>query len=345
MAARASLARSSAVGGAMSHAGQARAEGPVDADIVILSWNRTDDLLAAIASALEQIGIARRILIVDQGSSPEHLSRLERFIGAEPDIVLRKLGRNVGVAAGRNLAVAMGAGRHIVALDSDAIFADAGATARAVECLDADDRLGAIGFRIENYFTGENDALSWDYPGHRPDERFLTTRFIGAGHGIRRAAFEAAGGYDERLFFCQEELDLSYRMLNLGYRIEYFPAAKVRHKVSPDHRVAWERGRYFFTVRNALYTSYKFGVPLPRLAVGAAAFLARGAFNGVSGSALRGIGAAIKMCATYARSPEDKSLCRLSSDTRRYIDACEPWRQDRIVTKILRQFNRLPNRA
>ncbi len=87
----------------------------------------------------------------------------------------------------------MGTGRHVVALDSDAIFADAGAVARAVECLDADERLGAIGFRIENYFTGENDELSWDYPGHRPEERFLTTRFIGAGHAIRRDAFESPG--------------------------------------------------------------------------------------------------------------------------------------------------------
>ncbi len=145
-------------------------------------------------------------------------------------------------------------------------------------------------------------------------------------------------GYDERLFFCQEELDLSYRMLNLGYRIEYFPAVKVRHKVSPDHRVAWERGRYFFTVRNALYMSYKFGVPLPRLAVGAAAFLARGAFNGVAGSALRGIGAAIRLCAAYAQSSEDKSLYRLSPEAKRYIEACEPWRQDRMVAKIGRQF-------
>lgn len=320
-------------------------EPPCDADVIILSWNRPDDVLAAIASALEQTGVSRRVLVVDQGSEPQHVDAIERFIGDRPEVRLRRLPRNIGVAGGRNIATAMGAGRYVVALDSDAVFADRYALARAVEHLDAHPDLAAIGFRIENYFTAQDDASSWDYPGRHPAEQFFTTRFIGAGHAIRRAAFEAAGGYDERLFFCQEELDLCYRMLNLGYRVEYFPAVKVRHKVSPDHRVAWERGRYFFTVRNALYTSYKFGVPPARLGVAALAFLARGAFNGVAGSALRGIGAAIPLCLAYSRSAEDKALYRLSRDTRRYIDDCEPWRREPVTAKLRRQFTRLPNKA
>jgi len=322
-----------------------RDERPSDVDVVILSWNRPDDVTDAIASALQQVGVNRRVWVVDQGSERQNVARLERFIDGKPDIAVKKLACNVGVAGGRNIAAAMGSGRYIVALDSDAIFADPAGLARAVQHLDAHPDLAAIGFRIENYFTGSNDDTSWDYPGHSPDQHFVTTRFIGAGHAIRRTAFEAAGGYDARLFFCQEELDLSYRMLNLGYRIEYFPDVKVRHKISPDHRVAWERGRYFFTVRNALYSAYKFGTPWPRLGLGAAAFLVKGVFNGVGVPALRGLGAAISMCATYARSTENKSLYRLSAETRQYIAACEPWRGDGLVTKMRRQFKRLPRSA
>ena len=317
--------------------------GPVDVDVIILSWNRPDDVADAIASALEQIDVTRRILVVDQGSERQNIERLEKLINGNPDVALKKLERNEGVAGGRNIATAMGSGRYVVALDSDAVFGDPATLARAVRHLDANPGLAAIGFRIENYFTGKNDNTSWDYPGHDPDERFLSTRFIGAGHAIRRAAFHAAGGYDPRLFFCQEELDLSYRMLNLGYRIEYFP--DVRHKVSPEHRVAWDRGRYFFTVRNALYTSYKFGSPLWRLGLGAAAFVARGVVNGVGVSAVRGVGGAIGMCAVYARSTEDKSLYRLLPETRRYIEACEPWRGEPAITKIRRQFRQLPGKA
>jgi len=318
---------------------------PNDVDVIILSWNRPDDVMAAIASALQQVGVSRRILVVDQGSDPANFGRVEQFVEGNPDIALRRLEKNLGVAGGRNVATAMGHGRYVVALDSDAEFSDAEALARTIAHLDANPGLAAIGFRIDNYFTGENDALSWDYPGHVPEERFLTTRFIGAGHAIRRVAFEAAGGYDDRLFFCQEELDLCYRMLNLGYQIEYFPDIRIRHKVSPDHRVAWERGRYFFTVRNALYTSYKFGIPLPKLVLGAGAFLVRGLFNGVGGSALRGTTAAIGLCVAYTRSPEDKRLYRLSARTWDYIAACEPWRRQSALRKIYRQFKKLPQGA
>jgi GT2 family glycosyltransferase len=318
---------------------------PNDVDVIILSWNRPDDVMAAIGSALQQVGVSRRVLVVDQGSDPANLARVEQFVEGNPDIALQRLEKNLGVAGGRNVATAMGHGRYVVALDSDAEFADSTALARTVAHLDANPGLAAIGFRIDNYFTGENDALSWDYPGHVPEERFLTTRFIGAGHAIRRVTFEAAGGYDDRLFFCQEELDLCYRMLNLGYQIEYFPDVGIRHKVSPDHRVAWERGRYFFTVRNALYTSYKFGIPLPKLVLGAGAFVVRGLFNGVGGSALRGTTAAIGLCVAYARSPEDKRLYRLSPRTWDYIAACEPWRRQPALKKIYQQFKKLPQGA
>lgn len=321
------------------------AEKAYDVDVIILSWNRAEDLIQAITSARDQDGLIRRILIVDQGSEPRNIERLERFIQDDPDILLKKLGRNTGVAYGRNIATAMGHGRYIVALDSDAIFADSTVLVRAVQHLDAHPHLGAIGFRIENYFTGENDALSWDYPGCNPDDRFYTTRFIGAGHAIRRRAFEAVGGYDARLFFCGEELDLSYRMLNLGFRIEYLPDIKVRHKVSPDHRITWKRGRYFFTVRNALYTSYKFGNSISGLCLAAMAFLVQGAFNGVIGSALRGIFAAIRLSVAYERSTEDKSAYQLSPDTWRYIKECEPWHAEGIVSKIREQFKKLPTKA
>jgi GT2 family glycosyltransferase len=42
-----------------------------DVDVIILSWNRPDDVLDAIASALGQTGVSRRVLIVDQGSEPQ----------------------------------------------------------------------------------------------------------------------------------------------------------------------------------------------------------------------------------------------------------------------------------
>src|SRR5688572_16548214 len=186
---------------------------PVEIDVVILSWNRGDDTIAAIQSAAAPVGIVQHLLIVDQGSEPDVAAKLEACIRNIPRAQLMKLRHNVGVAKGRNLAVSMGRSPYIVALDSDAEFADCHELERVAALLDANLRLCAIGFRIVNYFNGEIDQTSWDYPpGRRPDVAFATTRFIGAGHAIRRNVFEEVGGYDAQLFFCGEELDLCYRM-------------------------------------------------------------------------------------------------------------------------------------
>src|SRR5688572_30147776 len=133
-------------------------------DVIILSWNRIDDTLAAIESSAEQQGVDQRILVVDQGSAPENLERLEALIAKLPNAELKKLEHNVGVPAGRNLAAAMGTAPYIVALDSDAIFADVDVLARAVRYMDDRPDLCAVAFRILNYFTGQTDWSSWDYP-------------------------------------------------------------------------------------------------------------------------------------------------------------------------------------
>ena len=317
-----------------------------EVDVIILSWNRVDDTIAAIASAADQEGVDKRILVVDQGSDPKNLSRLERFLQTVSCAQLKKLSQNAGVADGRNIASAMGQAAYIVALDSDAVFADRFMLARAVAHLEANPHLCAVGFRILNYVTGRNDDTSWDYPsGCSPDQRFATTRFIGAGHALRRSTFEAVGGYDQRLFFCGEEVDLCYRMLDTGQRIEYLPAVTILHKVSPEHRVFWGEGRFFYTVRNTLYTLYKFGTPWPRRLLAAGSFLTRGLRNGIPMEALRGMIASGRMCRAFRLSHADKSTYQLADSTWQYILRCEPSRRQNVAVKIRRQLARLPHQG
>lgn len=318
----------------------------VDVDVIVLSWNRVEDTMAAIQSAHEQVDVRKRILVVDQGSDPENLAQLKAFLQAAPDARLQELSRNAGVAGGRNIASAMGNARYIVALDNDAVFADAHALSRAVAHLDEHANLCAIGFRIENFFTGENDDTAWDYPaGRTPDQSFLTTRFMGGGHAIRRSVFKAVGGYDDRLFFCGEELDLCYRMLNTGQRIAYTPEVAIRHKVSPEHRIVWGKGRFFYTVRNNIYTAYKYNTPAPRLALAAAAFIIKGWRNGIGKEALRAVKASISMCLAYRKSNEDKRAYQLSAKTLEYIRIHEPNRSESVVRKFRRQFTSLPHKG
>src|SRR6185437_8770576 len=159
--------------------------GAYDTDVVILALDRPDETVAAIRSALTQRGASRHVFVVDQGSHPDNLVRLADAVGGRVDATLVRLGRNHGVAGGRNRGAALGHGRVIVSLDNDAEFATADTLARAVAALDAEHDLAAVGCRIVTYATGEDDLSSWGYPLAllpRSAGSFDAATFVGAGH-------------------------------------------------------------------------------------------------------------------------------------------------------------------
>ena len=58
--------------------------------------------------------------------------------------------------------------------------------------------------------------------------------FGGCGGGVayRRAAWEAAGGFDERLFMYLEDVDLAWRLQLLGWEAVFAPDARLYHRLS-----------------------------------------------------------------------------------------------------------------
>lgn len=229
-------------------------------DTTILSWDRSEETLAAITSALNQQGIDQHVVVVDQGSRPENIQALKEFSSGKPqlDIVYNEV--NNGVPGGRNQASQQGDGHYIVALDNDAEFIDEFQVAKAVEIMEKNPEVAVLAFRILRFGSKEDDWTSWAYgstDSSNPDSSFFTTRFVGAGHMIRRSAFDQVGGYDDRLFFMHEELDLAIRLINSGYKIQYTNEVVIGHKVSKEHRVPWTSTRTLYDTRNSLYLAAK----------------------------------------------------------------------------------------
>jgi GT2 family glycosyltransferase len=292
-------------------AGAARApDGPYDADVVILALDRAEDTAAAIRSALAQTGVTRHVFVVDQGSRPENLDTLCGVVAGRPDASLVALGSNFGVAGGRNRGTSLGHGRVIVGLDNDAEFASPDTLARLVTVLDAAPDIGAVGCRIVTFATGADDLSSWGYPRRllsRAEGNFDAATFVGAGHAIRRAAWDDAGGYDEALFFCWEELDFCARARARGWRVRYRGDIVIRHKVSAEQRVAWSGARWFYFVRNRMYVGRKHGASwiglLPRLGW----YLARALRDGALQQAVRGVLAAVNLSRTAGEAFQGRS--------------------------------------
>lgn len=321
----------------------------VDADIVILSLDRIDDTLAAIASALEQRGLSRHVWVADQGSKPENLARLSAFCGGREGLTLLSFSDNRGVAGGRNRVIAPGRGRVIVALDNDAEFASPDTVARAVAALDAEPSLAALAFRILRFADRQDDLSSWGYPASllpRAGETFDACTFVGAGHAIRRSAFEAARGYDEALHFTWEEFDLSLRFIAAGLAVRYRGDLEILHKVSPERRFDWGGTRWFYHVRNRLYIEGKIGTGLAARTARFLGYLVKGALNGAGGQALRALPESRAMLARFRADPDGVARYRLDARARAYLAQNDAAHRGSLPQRLRREvFAALPGRA
>lgn len=287
-------------------------------DVVILSLNRGEYTLEAVKSVKRQVGVITKIWLVDQGSDPSTLKLLRKHATQDQQVSLVELKTNRGVAGGRNIGLELGQAEFIFSLDNDAEINEDDTLLHVVERFLSEPNLAVIAIRIDNYFTRKLDYSSWAYPRYllkEPIQEFKCTRFAGGSCCIRRSAFAETRGYDEKLFFYWEELDLSYQFIENGYHIVYDPSRSILHKVSAETRIRWKDNRFYFLVKNALYLEWKYYNNFPRFIILAVGYLVKGIYNNVILQSIRGIRDSLRMIAQLPK--EEKYF--LSDQAKQYI--------------------------
>ncbi|CCN82139.1 putative Glycosyltransferase involved in cell wall biogenesis [Vibrio nigripulchritudo SFn27] len=306
-------------------------------DITILSWDRIDDTLDAIDSALSQQGIDLKVIVVDQGSKPDGLAKLRQHCLKDSRIQLVCNRQNLGVPGGRNQASDQGTGEFIVALDNDAEFVDEHQLAKACELMRSEPELGALAFRILRFGSQEDDLTSWSYhdsASQAAETTFYTDRFVGAGHMLRRKAFDGIKGYDSDLFFLHEEVDLSKRLMNAHYKIKYSPEVVIGHKVSAEHRVAWTGGRWTFDVRNKTYLHFKFRTFLPTAVFHTSILVWRGIRSGLIWSTFKGLFQGFGMVPKAVRAWKTQPAVVSDAQAKAYMDSCSPTQGMTVMQRV-----------
>ncbi len=193
------------------------------------------------------------VVVVDNGSTDGSLAEARR---ASPSIAVLAPGANLGYGAAVNRGVAATTAPYVLVCNSDLEVRPG--TLDALRGVLADDPGCALVGPLVRTPDGSRYPSARQFPslvdaaGHAmlglfvPGNRFtrayqrseldgaepavLTVDWVsGACFLVRRVAFEAAGGFDERYFMYAEDVDLCWRLGRGGWRVAYLPAAEVTH--------------------------------------------------------------------------------------------------------------------
>lgn len=222
--------------------------------IIIVNYNSKlllEQCLVSVQKARAKID--SKIIIVDNNStdgSKEHL--LSKY----PDIEGIFNNENLGFAKACNQGFKIASGKYVLFLNPDTVLTET----CLVDCLSFFEKhpdAGAVGVRMTNIqknFLKESKrglptpsasfyklfglsaifpkskTFSKYYEGHLPEKENNPVEVLsGAFMMIRRGVFEKLNGFDERFFMYGEDIDLSLRIIQAGYKNYYLGTVSVIH--------------------------------------------------------------------------------------------------------------------
>jgi N-acetylglucosaminyl-diphospho-decaprenol L-rhamnosyltransferase len=233
-----------------------------DVTAIVLNWRTPGDALRA-RDALVADGLpAGRVLLVDNGSAD---GSAERFARDAPGSPLLALADNVGFARANNAgACRLPATRAYLFVNSDAFVHRPGSVAALVRALSragvgtAVPRLRNPDLSLQANVVPMSAPLPelvrasglsrlvpdrwqpsagtyWSHDRSRPIQSA-----IGAVIAVRAEAWQASGGFDERMFMYAEDHDLFRRLAKLGWTAWFASDAEFVHLGAASSRQRWD---------------------------------------------------------------------------------------------------------
>jgi len=243
--------------------------------IVILNWNGKDFLERFLPSLVEYTTLPDvELVVADNASSDDSLAFLKKNY---PQIRILVLDKNYGFAGGYNRALAQLEASYFLLLNSD-IELSPNWLEPLVKELEENEKLGAVTPKIKDQkkrsffeYAGAAGGFidKYGYPFCRGrifdeleedlgqyDDPCNVFWGSGAALLVRSSVWQEAGGLDDRFFAHMEEIDLCWRMKNLGYEIRYVPGSLVYHVGGGTLQRGNSRKTYL-NFRNNLLLLYK----------------------------------------------------------------------------------------
>ena len=241
---------------------------------VIVSYQPRESIRFVVRSLLPQVW---RIVVVDNGSGPEHVSLLEQMMCA--DVCLIPLDGNYGIGHAHNRGIAWARSNdatHVLLLDQDSIpEPDMVAKLYSAEkaLLKQSVQVGALGpvFRDAHtnrvwpfYSLSKLGIRRHECPdsGQTLEPPVIPCDFlISSGTLIRLSVLESIGLMNETYFLEHVDTEWSLRARSRGYRLFGVCHARMRHSLGDDAikvplsdkgTQVYEPYRHYYLFRNAL---------------------------------------------------------------------------------------------
>jgi GT2 family glycosyltransferase len=224
--------------------------------VIIVNYNVCyflEQALLSVRQAVRQLGEPVEVFVVDNNSADGSVAMVrERF----PEVILMANQDNPGFSKANNQAIRVAKGEHILLLNPDTVVEEN--TFRA--CCDFMDQhpdgggLGVMMLDGQGCFLPESKrglptpavafykifGLASLFPKSRTFGRyhlgFLDKNqpheievLSGAFMWLRKEALDKVGLLDEDYFMYGEDIDLSYRLVQGGWKNYYFPASRIIH--------------------------------------------------------------------------------------------------------------------
>ena len=209
----------------------------------ICTYNRPGDTLELLKN-ISQLDRAQELLeevILINNASTEDYTDVKNFISSNPSLPFKYFDapENLGVAKGRNFALAKVKASIIILLDDDAVLQNKDCLVNLVnefETGNTERPKAIVSFKVLYYdnLQMQVNALPHKRFAEYKDKSFFETYYYAGGaHAVKKEVLDKLGNYPHDFFYGMEEYDLAYRVLDAGYSIVYSDKIVMLHKESP----------------------------------------------------------------------------------------------------------------
>ncbi len=210
-------------------------------DIIVPTYNRPNDIKKFIGEFQKQTYPDFKVWIIDDHGS----INIKEFVPEKPNFIFIRQPKNRGQAYVRNIAIESGKGEIVISMDDDAWFDnDDNALQKVISYFDTYPDLGCLMFNIATPKSSYNKITikGQEIPYH-----------VTCGCAYRRTVLEKIKGFSGFLHSGAEEMDVTLKIIEAGYKIRFAPDIKVFHDFNPSERTLyWYLNVRYNTTRNDL---------------------------------------------------------------------------------------------